>query len=388
MTCCTANGCVDGELHRQPGGSCGALGTCRNNGLGPARDNIFWASSFGPPSLANSRHHGLGPARAANTRGMVRLLMLPLLLLLLPRVALSVNPPPPPPPPPSVPYTSYVGCYQDDGSRNLINLTFGYLTVEQCSVAVQQAGFYLFALQDAQSNQPELGVCIFDERVPVGTNQMASPADLASWGPGGDPCTYHWVGVECSEDSKVTKLVLDGIPSAPNAAPALIPTRLSELTTLTHLEVSNAEMLVGTLPEQWSTLTRLHHLQVSNTNAVGLLPPAWSSLTSLTSLTISNCASLNSALPPEWSSLDRLITIQLNSNQLEGGLAQEWSALASLEQLGLASNKLSSSIPMAWGARGSLPALISIDLSKNADLCGLLPSNPSIDNAAIDTSGA
>eukprot|EP00798_Chlamydomonas_sp_ICE-L_P021917 gene21917-28961_t len=70
-----------------------------------------------------------------------------------------------------------------------------------------------------------------------------------------------------------------------------------------------------------------------------------------------------------------------------GGLAQEWSALASLEQLGLASNQLSFSVPTVWGEGGSLPALVSLDLSGNVNLCGPLPSNPSLDKATIGISG-
>lgn len=64
--------------------------------------------------------------------------------------------------------------------------------------------------------------------------------------------------------------------------------------------------------------------------------------------------------------------LQLNGNAVSGILPPEWVGMTAVQQLLLSNNHLSGSIPPTWPA--NLAAMVSLDVSNNTLMCGLVPS--------------
>lgn len=84
-----------------------------------------------------------------------------------------------------------------------------------------------------------------------------------------------------------------------------LPTELSNLANLRHLDVSNNPGLVGTLPSLLAGLSFLQTLDVSGCSLSGTLPTAFAALQQLKEFRAAN-NSISGTLPGTWGLLQNL----------------------------------------------------------------------------------
>ncbi|KAJ0027805.1 hypothetical protein Pint_34902 [Pistacia integerrima] len=227
-----------------------------------------------------------------------------------------------------------------------------------------------------------------------------SSVKLAQWDQNTDCC--NWSGVDCDEAGHVINLNLSnesisgGIENATglfalqhlnslnlsynrfNATQ--IPSRLANLTNLTHLNLSNAG-LAGQIPSSISGLTKLVTLDLSSPNFLGssvlkLENPNLSTfLQNFTEISELYLDGVNiSAQGNEWckalsSSLPNLQVLSLSNCFLSGPITTSLAELRSLSVIRLDQNNLSSTVP---GFLAEFTNLTSLRLS----YCGLLGTFP------------
>ncbi|XP_074561826.1 receptor-like protein EIX2 [Curcuma longa] len=144
-------------------------------------------------------------------------------------------------------------------------------------------------------------------------------------------------------------------------ASGLIPTRISNLTRLIHLDISGN--ISSPLPVEIWSLNHLIRLDLGfNEMLTGPIPVEIANLSSLQSLFLFMC-SLDGQIPSEIGNLTNLISLDLSFNSLSGLIPSEIGNLSSLTTLNLASNSLSGPIPIEiW----KLSKLQDLALSHNS----------------------
>ena len=102
-----------------------------------------------------------------------------------------------------------------------------------------------------------------------------------------------------------------------NLIPWTIPTQIGSLSSLELFILSEAEKLVGSIPNEIGMLQNLQDLQLSFNDLTGSLPTQMSNMISLTALRI-NWNNLIGPIPVGFASLPALEVLELIYNSLTG----------------------------------------------------------------------
>lgn len=144
-----------------------------------------------------------------------------------------------------------------------------------------------------------------------------------------------------------------------------LPESIGKLTSLTTLYLLDNQLV--SLPESIEKLTTLTNLHLS-CNQFTTLPESIVKLTLLTTLDLDN--NQLAFLPESMGQLNSLTELRLSKNKL-ATLPECFEFLTSMKKLDLGSNQLTGEIPMCLL---KLVNLHTLDLSYNADLCGVQSS--------------
>eukprot|EP00258_Populus_trichocarpa_P031558 XP_024447577.1 probable LRR receptor-like serine/threonine-protein kinase At1g06840 isoform X2 [Populus trichocarpa] len=172
-----------------------------------------------------------------------------------------------------------------------------------------------------------------------------------------------------------------------NSISGNIPAELSRLPSLLHFLLDNNN-LSGTLPPELSNFPNLLILQLDNNNFDGsTIPASYGNMTKLLKLSLRNC-SLQGPMPdlsgiPNLGYLDlsfnqlagpiptnklskNITTIDLSYNNLNGTIPANFSELPLLQQLSIANNSLSGSVPFTtWQTRANGTEGLDLDFENN-----------------------
>ncbi|XP_061943557.1 probable LRR receptor-like serine/threonine-protein kinase At1g06840 [Populus nigra] len=172
-----------------------------------------------------------------------------------------------------------------------------------------------------------------------------------------------------------------------NSISGQIPAELSRLPSLLHFLLDNNN-LSGTLPPELSDFPNLLILQLDNNNFDGsTIPASYGNMTKLLKLSLRNC-SLQGPMPdlsgiPNLGYLDlsfnqlagliptnklseNITTIDLSYNNLNGTIPANFSELPLLQQLSIANNSLSGSVPLTiWQTRANGTEGLDLDFENN-----------------------
>jgi Leucine-rich repeat (LRR) protein len=163
-------------------------------------------------------------------------------------------------------------------------------------------------------------------------------------------------------------LSLGRIINAPSGA---VPSEISKLTNLRHLDMSFSSM-TGTLPSELGLLKKLTSLDISGNNLEGTIPSEIGNLNQLHSLTL-YMNQLSGTIPSEIGTLIRMNHIYLDSNSLQGVIPREVCLLVNLVELSLSYNKLTGQLPYDIGKLTNLKVLKFVPNNFNGvipmDLC-------------------
>ncbi|CAB9513561.1 Leucine-rich repeat receptor-like protein kinase [Seminavis robusta] len=197
----------------------------------------------------------------------------------------------------------------------------------------------------------------------TGNTKRSGPLlDNKGWLSGCDVCN-KWGGLECNQDSEVTRIHLSG------QTPPLrgrLPLSMRSLQRLTVLDMSDNE-INGTIPDfrdveslqsinlrgnnftghihEWiSNLRSLVHLDLNSNSFSGQIPQGISELKSLQIVALAN-NSIGGTIPSGISELDELEILQLHLNNFTGQVPSELGQMTQLVNLELHGNNLSGSIP-------------------------------------------
>ncbi|WIA30908.1 hypothetical protein OEZ86_000960 [Tetradesmus obliquus] len=190
---------------------------------------------------------------------------------------------------------------------------------------------------------------------------------------------------------------LDFVDLSHNKLTGPLPAAFSAWEAMQTLELHH-NMLTGQLPGAWAGMNLLEVLDLSSNRLVGSLPDCWARMSFLSVLSLQN-NSLNGTLPVEWAEQRALLNLNLGGNLFEGVLPAEWAAgMDSLRVVNITDNSLSGSLPSGWSnmtslqalylannkltgsippALGTLRNLYALNVMRNKDICGNVPSQVS-----------
>lgn len=225
---------------------------------------------------------------------------------------------------------------------------------------------------------------IFDS---AGSSGSANSGALstAGWMKDAKPC--GWNGVTCDSNGNISNIVLT-FPGVP----AVIPTEISSISTLTSLKITgDGNLPAGSLP----LISSLNILDLENTALTAFSDDAFSSIKSLNSLTLVRNSKMGSTLPSSLGSLSlksliingqtigsvdvllgssslasSLQTLDLSSDGITSSLPSDLSGMKALAELNLSGNDIAGPFPTAMP-----PALQVLNLEGNSKLSGSLPSS-------------
>lgn len=165
------------------------------------------------------------------------------------------------------------------------------------------------------------------------------------------------------DNGSVSKIFL-----AQNNLTGRIPSQLSELTRLVHLDLEK-NRLEGSIPAELGELSRLKYLLLSINRLTGGIPAQLGNLANLEEIAIDS-NELSGGIPTELEKLSKLERINFSRNRLTGGIPSFLSKLTKLTNLVLGNNPLSGEIPPQLG---DLTQLDELSLYFNG-LTGGIPS--------------
>lgn len=135
-----------------------------------------------------------------------------------------------------------------------------------------------------------------------------------------------WARINCSSTGDVRQLNMGG--SGIRWVGVGIPSAIQDLTNLEVLRLPNIGF-VATLPSFLTKLTKLKHLDISNNSFYGSASSLWS-LTKLTYLDASRTL-LRGSLPPELGTLTSLVALNVSDSYFSGAIPDEFSSLVKLQ---------------------------------------------------------
>lgn len=216
--------------------------------------------------------------------------------------------------------------------------------------------------------------------------------NLSNWNRG-DPCTSHWTGVLCFNETlvdgylHVQELQLMNLSLSGNLAPEIgslvymerlnfmwnkitgsIPKEIGNIKSL-FLLLLNGNQLTGSLPEELGFLPKLDRIQIDQNNISGPLPKSFANLNKTKHFHMNN-NSISGQIPPELARLPSLVHFLLDNNNLSGYLPPQLSQLPNLLILQLDNNNFEgNSIPDTYS---DMSKLLKLSL-KNCNLQGPIP---------------
>ncbi|KAK9664977.1 hypothetical protein RND81_14G081300 [Saponaria officinalis] len=156
-----------------------------------------------------------------------------------------------------------------------------------------------------------------------------------------------------------------------NPISGTIPTGLSNLINLEHLDVDNSEF-TGTIPSDLGKLRNLEWLVLSSNRLTGMIPSSLGNITRLSKLYLGENR-LQGSIPSSLSACKYMLTLSMFNNRLTGALPEGlFSGPAKFISLNFSGNHLEGSIPLEISAYSTL-ILISVDLSRN-NFSGTVPN--------------
>ncbi|KAD5962004.1 hypothetical protein E3N88_13477 [Mikania micrantha] len=183
---------------------------------------------------------------------------------------------------------------------------------------------------------------------------------LHDWGKKEKDCC-QWVGVTCNnQNGHVTELRLS---TASNGLSGKMSPLLPLLSQLKYLDLSGINFQLNPIPSSLSSLTSLHHLQISGANLSGSIPHQLANLSNLLRLNLSSNL-LSGWIPVSFGNLTSLTHLDLSRSGLTGTLPHSVGKLLNLEYLDVSSNSLNGSISDVHFL--NLSQLTYLDLSFNS----------------------
>ena len=149
-----------------------------------------------------------------------------------------------------------------------------------------------------------------------------------------------------------------------------IPAEIGKLINLQRLGLRKLPK-AGPIPPELGNLVNLQYLHLAAGSISGRIPPELGNLNNLIDLELYGNG-LVGPIPPELGSLANLRQLQLRRNQLSGPVPPELGNLARLEWFSVDVNRLAGTVPPELG---NLVNLRTIDLSRNPQLVGPLPTS-------------
>jgi len=179
----------------------------------------------------------------------------------------------------------------------------------------------------------------------------------------GDPCT--WYGITCNSDKEVVKIDLHS-----NNLTSMVPSVLTNITTLVHLDLSHNNRIPYQIPTELWEMENLEYLDLSYCALGGELPTKIAASNLHTVILTGNKLT---GLLPSWTSCRNLTHLLLDGNAFNSSISFQSYEFSKLETLALSRNKLSGSFPEP--PFGQMFPLQVLWLYENAGLIGPIPSS-------------
>ena len=127
-----------------------------------------------------------------------------------------------------------------------------------------------------------------------------------------------------------------------------IPAEMGQLTALTHLELSGAFTMTGTIPESLYDLTNLEELRLTRIGLHGTLSPSMQKLSALQVWEM-GYQHLSGSLPTEIGLMTSLQSLRIPTNFFTGTLPSEMGDMTSLQAFTFRDNMFTGTIPPRFG---------------------------------------